>query len=739
MISVLKRVFLFIIDLLGFKRNPRRVTKYLNDANVKSSIYMTFIVIGIEIWMIIRQINSYISPAWNTTDNNFKLFFSYTSFYLLFIVTSIAVLIFALTYIKGGKLSKFLLIVNIVVSALCILWAPFISLETLKFDSTIYAYDSICVIGLYAMQPILGLTILGHSIYHLKTGHTNYIIAIGVMICFAAVCLLFGFKVGYSDFASLDRKVGANYTAENIYKRFDRIKMITCFLTMILFAGCLLIWKPYISLILLISIFSLFIATLENTGLNRPFVEGDKINLITFLIALSVISISIYRQRLADALNEIKLEHAAIFDPLVDIHNLQYFDTTVKERKAENNNYCDDKICLFLNLVNFRTINDQKSFEAGNEFLKDFGKCVEEAFKDDIVSRQADDHFIVMTSQTGFMDKINILSSLLIDLSNGIFLQLKVGGYRPNQNEEPTRAIDKARYACGSIKNKFGVIFCEYDEKMDEGFRKKQYIINNLEEAIKNDWIKAFYQPLVDTKTKNLIGAEALARWIDPNYGFLSPGDFIPILEDTRLIHKLDAHIIDYVCRNMRGAIDRGRKVVPVSINFSRLDFELMDIVKLLDDILEKYNLNKHYLHVEITESALTDDLGGLNKTIDILREKGYQIWLDDFGSGYSSLNVLKDFEFNVVKIDMKFLSNIDNQRSKDILDSIIKLSKKLGMKTLTEGVETKVQSDFLNEIGCDYLQGYLYGKPHKLEEFEDRIDKGELVIPDDIFDKVSE
>ena len=274
--------------------------------------------------------------------------------------------------------------------------------------------------------------------------------------------------------------------------------------------------------------------------------------------------------------------------------------------------------------------------------------------------------------------------------------------------------------------------YIEYDEKMDQKFTKIQYIVNHLDEAIEKGWIVAYYQPVVWADSRQLCGAEALARWIDPVYGFLSPADFIPTLEDTHLIHKLDQAIIEYVCREMRRKLDENDPVVPVSINFSRLDFELMNVEEVLENAVNKYNIDKRYLHVEITESALADNVDFLNKNILRLRELGYAIWLDDFGSGYSSLNVLKDFVFDVIKIDMKFLTNFEkNEKTKDILDCIIRLADRLGMKNLTEGVETEAEAKFLDEIGCGRLQGFLFGKPFKLDDFEEKIKNGDLIISD--------
>ena len=202
------------------------------------------------------------------------------------------------------------------------------------------------------------------------------------------------------------------------------------------------------------------------------------------------------------------------------------------------------------------------------------------------------------------------------------------------------------------------------------------------------------------------------------------------MLEEYRLIHKLDRAIIESVCRDLRTALDAEKPVVPISINFSRLDFELMDAVQELENLIAKYRIPKHLIHVEVTESALTDDLFNLNAAMNRIKELGYSLWLDDFGSGYSSLNVLKDYQFDVVKIDMRFLSNLDDsEKARILLDCIVQMAKRINMLTLTEGVETRSQADFLDQIGCTRLQGYLFGKPIPKEALYERIGNKELVV----------
>ena len=724
---VLRKIWDFIRDMFGFRRNTKYIRTYLNDANIKSSIYMSFIIIILEIWMIIRQLNEYIIPNWSTPEkygysSGVALLFGMTSLYYLFIMCSIAMMVFAIFHYRKIE-TKGAFITNIVLGSLCIIWPLLLIFENMVGNVKGTNVNIVTLFLLYFSLPLLGMSIIGNTIYRRIRGRNNTVLSIIVITCFAAVCLLFGLKVGYSDYISSSKP-----------------KMITSFLTMVVFVACLLIWKPYISIVMITSIFIVFLMMLK--GFNpgnviedrRKWLEGDEINYITFLVSLTMITISIYQQRVTEAKKDEKLIHDAIYDHLIEIHNVKYLADLINLNNEINPSENENKLYLFINISNFRIINDQRGFDAGDAFLIKLSRNIINVFHNDLVARQSDDHFVVFVGIDTFKEKIERLNKLVEEQADGLFVRLKVGGYKPLPGENPAKAIDKARYACGIIKRKPEVTFLEYDDAIDEKLSKRQYIVNHLDEAIEKGWIRAYYQPVVWSNNKYLCGAEALARWIDPTYGFLSPGDFIPVLEDTRLIHKLDTCIIEYVCREMRRAIEEKRPVVPVSINFSRLDFELMDVVTTLETIVEKYNIDKNYIHVEVTESALSENTKLINETIKELKKRGYSIWLDDFGSGYSSLNVLKDFEFDVIKIDMTFLSSFDtNEKTKDIIDCIIQLANRLKMKTLTEGVETEEEAEFLERIGCGRLQGYLFGKPNKLNEFEDRIYNGDFIISDQI------
>ncbi|MCR4586839.1 MAG: EAL domain-containing protein [Lachnospiraceae bacterium] len=251
---------------------------------------------------------------------------------------------------------------------------------------------------------------------------------------------------------------------------------------------------------------------------------------------------------------------------------------------------------------------------------------------------------------------------------------------------------------------------------MDAREGLSEYILENFQLALDEGWIEAYYQPVIRTMTRNLCGLEALARWNDPEKGLLSPAVFIPVLEEHRLIHKLDCRILELVCREYKQSVKQNEIFVPVSFNLSRLDFNLKDIPAFIDKTVLATGMPRDLINIEITESAVAEDPRFMKEQIDRLRTMGYQVWMDDFGSEYSSLNILKDFDFDELKIDMGFLSDTGD-KSREIIISMVNMAKHLKMQTLAEGVETAEQANFLLHVGCEKMQGYFFGKPMPYEQ----------------------
>lgn len=238
-----------------------------------------------------------------------------------------------------------------------------------------------------------------------------------------------------------------------------------------------------------------------------------------------------------------------------------------------------------------------------------------------------------------------------------------------------------------------------------------EYIIANFKKALDRGHIRPYYQPVIRTVSRRLCSFEALARWIDPAKGMIYPDEFVPVLERERLIHLLDLCVIRQACAQVRMAMDSGSVPVPVSVNLSRLDFVLCDIFTEVDAIVSEYHLPHDFVYIEITESVMAEQKDVLLDVVARFRDAGYQIWMDDFGSAYSSLNLLKEYSFNELKLDMCFLRPF-NRRSQHIMTSVIDMAKGLDIHTLAEGVETEEQFLYLRNIGCEKVQGSLFGEP---------------------------
>lgn len=256
----------------------------------------------------------------------------------------------------------------------------------------------------------------------------------------------------------------------------------------------------------------------------------------------------------------------------------------------------------------------------------------------------------------------------------------------------------------------------------------EEFIRNNYKDALKHRYIQPFYQPVIRTSSGKLCSFESLARWIDPEIGMIYPDEFIPVLENDRVINQIDESILMQVCSRLRRALDSGETPVPVSVNLSRLDFTLCDIFSKADSIVSKYQIPHEFIYFEITESVMADQQEQLKEIIERFHSEGYQIWMDDFGSAYSSLNALKEFYFDEIKLDMVFVRPF-TIRSRRIATSIVEMAKRISIHTLIEGIETEEQYDYFRDIGCEKVQGYYFGKPMAYEDAMDNMRKKEVDI----------
>lgn len=389
----------------------------------------------------------------------------------------------------------------------------------------------------------------------------------------------------------------------------------------------------------------------------------------------------------------------------------------INRKYAENDDA--EYAIIYVNLVNFKLLNIEQGANEGNECLKVISKILGKTFDYSFISRLADDHFAVFSKFDGVVNKAERAERMFYDSYGSrynVICKFGIYKFRLNPEFDVETALSCAKMACDFIKRDKDRDIVVYSGELADSMKTTEYVVGNIDEALENGWIRIYYQPVVRTLTGELCGMESLVRWIDPVIGFLPPDKFISALEEERCIHKLDSYVVNKVCEGIGKRIENGIPTVPVSVNFSRLDFQLCDMLSVVETAVEKYGIPKQYIHIEITESMISSNEEFMERVINDFAGAGYEIWMDDFGSGYSSLTVLKDFRFDTLKMDMKFLAPL-TVKSKSIIKSVVNMAKDIGMKTLAEGVETKEQLDFLRDIGCGMIQGYYYGRPEPIED----------------------
>ena len=571
----------------------------------------------------------------------------------------------------------------------------------------------------YGLLLSVAVCMLIFAIRFVRGKKCNILLGYVIKWAFMLICLSFGIEISASD--------------------YGKGEQVFTFLTMELFAACLLTWSPIVAFLIISVSYGIFYLTIDPMVITTTGITGTtdatKINLFVMWIATLFCSFAIYTRTMSqakkdEALEKLNrhLENIAENDELTGIHNMRWFRAEAEKMMNNASGSCELTF-LFLDIENFKSYNETYGFTKGNELLTKTAKFIEKAFGHSLTARFSDDHFVVLTASAGAEGTVSRISEKIENEQSDVQIQLKCGAYRAAADDtDPVLACDRARFACNSIKKYYGRKFREYDDKLENAFRLRHHIVNTIDTAVRDEYIKVFYQPIVSVEDGRVIGAEALARWEDPKYGMLSPAAFIDTLEEHRQIHKLDRFVIDRVCHDIRNELDADNECPPVSVNLSRLDFELCDIVQYVCDTTDKYGLEHSRLDIEVTESALVGGRELLKYAVEKLRGLGFKVWLDDFGSGYSSLNVLKDYKFDVLKIDMQFLDGFsDNANTKPILKNIISLSDQLDMVSLTEGVETDEQFVFLKKLGCGRAQGYLFCRPVPIGEFKEKIKSGHI------------
>jgi len=403
-------------------------------------------------------------------------------------------------------------------------------------------------------------------------------------------------------------------------------------------------------------------------------------------------------------------------DKLTGLYNQTGFLEVARE--AMDKNPMKKYTIIRSDFTRFKLVNDMYNRETGDKLLKDFAIFLLQTLpSSSIIARWDSDKFITLVSsdREDLIFDIEKIDDFLKTYPLNINLNVLYGVYLvKDKSVSVDRMCDRADYAVKRAKNGFdSAAYVIYNDSLEKWIKIEQTVISGIDGAIKNGEIMIYYQPKYSLITQKIVGAEALVRWNHPKYGMISPAVFIPILENNGLIHQLDHYVWDQTC----AAVARWRKTdlpkIPVSVNVSRNNFYREKLWIELLDLIEKHGLTPDCINIEITESSYMSDPKFIQSVVDKFQESGLSVHMDDFGSGLSSLNVLKDLVFDVLKIDLNFLQGLEsNERAAIILKSVIHMNKLLDLPVVAEGIETKAQENFLKDIGCEVGQGFLFSKP---------------------------
>ena len=381
-------------------------------------------------------------------------------------------------------------------------------------------------------------------------------------------------------------------------------------------------------------------------------------------------------------------------------------------------------------LSGFRSYNDDCGFTSGNDLLREFGALAREVFGTDLVTRIYADQFAVFYEGEDIAEKVTQLHRQALQLRKNFSVWMNAGAYFAGTLSASTYsfAVDYAKAACDLIPDDGRQYFKIYTDELRRSLARRRYITTHVDEAIERGWLRLYFQPIVRALTGHVAGFEALARWVDPTFGMISPGEFVPALEQKNLSWKLALFVIEETAATVSRMLQSGQTTVPISFNLSPRDFDAIDPFEELEQVMTRYRVPRDKICIEITESTAMQHPDRIRRVIGQFHDAGYQVWMDDFGSAYSSLNALKDFDFDVIKLDMVFMQNL-SAKSKRIIESCIHMADEIGVRTLCEGAERKDQADFLRSCGCGRIQGYYYSRPLPLCDIRTGIATGRFVL----------
>ena len=414
-------------------------------------------------------------------------------------------------------------------------------------------------------------------------------------------------------------------------------------------------------------------------------------------------------------------------DYLTGLPNMSYFFELARERRRS---FCESgktAALLYMDLCGMKYFNRKYSFAEGDNLLRSFADILKLYFGNENCSRFGSDHFCVITDAEGLEDTLTEIFTEFRAADSDKSLPVRVGIYLDRKGvDDISTECDRAKYACDTMRSTYVSSFRYFSDEMHAKNESRQYFIDNLDKAIREGWIEVYYQPIIRSANGTVCDEEALVRWKDPVRGMMMPSQFIPVLEEANLIYMLDLFVTEQVLEKMKKQAEAGLFVVSESVNLSRADFTACDIVEEMRRRVDAAGFSRDKINIEVTESVIGSDFEFMKSQIERFRSLGFRVWMDDFGSGYSTLDVLQSIRFDLIKFDMRFMKEFDtSEKSRIMLTELIRMAISLGVDTVCEGVETKEQADFLREIGCTMMQGYYFCRPIPFEKILERYQKG--------------
>lgn len=415
-----------------------------------------------------------------------------------------------------------------------------------------------------------------------------------------------------------------------------------------------------------------------------------------------------------------QLQYMAERDSVTHIYNknafLRYTQILLEKNTEEEYSVAS------LDIARFRAVNDVFGYEEGDRLLRYVAVQLQRAVgTEGTYARTANDHFVLCVRSSRLENMLEQINRRMEEYDLRFLIRLCAGVFRiTDRSLSVQQMLDRAQMAARSVKGSYVQTVGFYDESMSVQFLEEQRILNDMKGALENGDFKIYLQPKCRLDTGKIVGAEALVRWEHPQRGMLRPDAFIPIFERNGFIMQLDEYVWEQACRFQQGLMQTHPEIdLPVSVNISRVDLYNPRLCDTLCGLCKRYGIPSRRMEVEITESSYVEDAQMLRSLTERLHALGFVVEMDDFGSGYSSLNMLNEIPVDVLKLDMRFLYGVQqNKRSFAILKSIVSMSRDLNLKVIAEGVETEAQARFLAGVGCKSAQGYYYHRPMRTEEF---------------------